>query len=402
MRMIAGPKLAVEVSIGGGIGFIGSGNDQSNLAAQLEQARSLCKERDFFDHSVLPVGVGFINWGADLAISLPLLEKYRPCAVWLFAPRKISDLTRWTNETRRVTDGATQIWVQVGSVADAIATVKACEPDVLVMQGTDAGGHGLNRGASIVSLVPETIDALQDLVISKQIKTKPAIIATGGIADARGVAAAIVLGADGVCMGTRYLASHEAEIAMGYQQEVVRASDGGQTTIRSSVYDELRGTTDWDPKYGGRGVTNKSYDDAIAGMDFEENKKLYAEAVEQGDQGWGPHARMTTYAGTSVGLVTGVESAAKITMDVSHGARMALVILKSPSERLKMYESCKQETCGMQETKDKFKDFTRTEFRKHVELDKKDFSTIEFLLRKGNRQLDIYESPGIKNIIIYR
>lgn len=175
-----------------------------------------------------------------------------------------------------------------------------------------------------MSLVPEAIDALEKLATSKQIKTMPGIVATGGIAEARGVAAALVLGADGICMGTRYLASHEAEIAIGYQQEVVRASDGGQTTIRSSVYDELRGTTDWDSRYGGRGVTNKSYDDAISGMNFEENKKLYAKAVEQGDQGWGPHARMTTYAGAAVGLVRSVDSAGKITSEVREGASKIL------------------------------------------------------------------------------
>ncbi|KAE9962520.1 hypothetical protein BLS_000220 [Venturia inaequalis] len=320
MRIIAGPRLAVEVSKAGGIGFIGSGNDQSNLSAQLEQAHSLCKDAGLPTEPVLPVGVGFINWGADLAISLPLLQKYRPCAVWLFAPREISDLEKWTTETRRVTNGATRIWVQVGSVADALATAKACEPDVLVIQGTDAGGHGLNRGAGVVSLVPETYDALRELDASNQIKEMPGIVATGGIADARGAAAAIVLGADGVCMGTRYLASDEAEIATGYQQEVVRASDGGQTTIRSSVYDELRGTTDWDSRYGGRGVKNKSYDDAISGMNFEENQKLYAKAVEQGDEGWGPHARMTTYAGTGVGLVKDVYPAGMITYEVRSGA----------------------------------------------------------------------------------
>jgi nitronate monooxygenase len=205
-----------------------------------------------------------------------------------------------------------------------VAIAKACEPDVFVIQGTDAGGHGLNRGAGIISLVPETVDALQDLAQSYQIKTLPGIIATGGIAESRGVAAALVLGADGICMGTRYLASHEAEIAKGYQREVVRASDGGQTTIRSSVYDELRGTTDWDSRYGGRGVTNKSYDDAISGVDFEENKKLYAKAVELGDQGWGPDARMTTYAGAGVGLVRSVDSAGSITKEVRDGARQIL------------------------------------------------------------------------------
>lgn len=308
----------------GGIGFIGSGNDQSNLSSQLEQAHLLCKDAALSTAPVLPIGVGFINWGADLSIALPLLEKYKPCAIWLFAPRDVSNLEKWTTETRRVTSGATNIWVQVGSVADAIAIAKACEPDVFVVQGTDAGGHGLNRGASIVSLVPETIDALQELVSSNQIKSMPGIIATGGITEARGVAAALVLGANGICMGTRYLACHEAEIAKGYQQEVVRASDGGQTTIRSSVYDELRGTTDWDSRYGGRGVTNKSYDDAISGMNLDENKKLYAKAVEQGDQGWGPDARMTTYAGAGVGLVKSVDSAGKITSEVREGAKKIL------------------------------------------------------------------------------
>lgn len=253
--------------------------------------------------------------------------------MWLFAPRDISNLEKWTTETRRATNGATKIWIQVGSVAEATDIAKACEPDVFVMQGTDAGGHGLNRGAGIISLVPETIDALQDLFESKQIKTMPSIVATGGIAEARGAAAAIVLGADGICMGTRYLASHEAEIAKGYQQEVVRASDGGQTTIRSSVYDELRGTTDWDSRYGGRGVTNKSYDDAISGMNVEENKKMYAKAVEQGDLGWGPNARMTTYAGAGVGLVKSVDSAGKITSEIRDGARRRLEKLQ---ENLKL------------------------------------------------------------------
>jgi nitronate monooxygenase len=240
----------------------------------------------------------------------------------------MSNLEKWTTETRRVTVRATKIWIQVGSVAEAVAVAKACESDAFVIQGTDAGGHGLNRGAGIVSLVPETTDALQELLHSNQIKSMPSIIATGGIAEARGVAAALVLGADGICMGTRYLASYEAKIAKGYQQEVVRASDGGQTTIRSSIYDELRGTTDWDAKYGGRSVTNKSYDDAIAGMKLDENKKLYAKAVDMGDQGWGPEARMTTYAGAGVGLVKNVDSAAKITSEVRDGARKILGTLQ--------------------------------------------------------------------------
>ncbi|KAJ8608071.1 hypothetical protein MRB53_039906 [Persea americana] len=63
-------------------------------------------------------------------------------------------------------------------------------------------------------------------------------------------------------MGTRFLATPQAQVAEGYRKEVVRAGDGGQTTVRSSVYDSLRGTTEWPLRYGGRGVTNRSWDDA--------------------------------------------------------------------------------------------------------------------------------------------
>ena len=180
----------------------------------------------------------------------------------------------------------------------------------------DAGGHGLQAGASVVSLVPEVRDALVVACGAGDIGRVPAIVAAGGIADGRGVAAAVALGADGVCMGTRYLAAEEAVLTQGYRKEVLRTIDGGQTTVRSKVYDTLRGTTAWPERYGGRGVTNASYEDAMSGMDEEENKRLYQEAVKLGDEGWGERGRMTTYAGTAVGLVRKVQSARDITEEV--------------------------------------------------------------------------------------
>ena len=80
----------------------------------------------------------------------------------------------------------------------------------------------------------------------------PLLMAAGAIVEGRGVAAALVLGAAGVAMGTRFLASAEANIAAGYRDEVVRASDGGQNTVRTKTYDSLRGTTVWSQGYNAR------------------------------------------------------------------------------------------------------------------------------------------------------
>ena len=213
-------------------------------------------------------------------------------------------LAEWTEKTREVTDNATKVWIQIGGAAEAVSVCRACNPDVLVVQGTDAGGHGLNHGASVTSLLPEVCDSLYERVTLGELSEMPILLAAGGIADGRGVAATLVLGTEGVVMGTKYLASEEAEILQGYKNDVLQTVDGGQTTVRCSVYDTLRGTTDWPEQYGGRGVINQSYHDALNGIPREENKRLYAEAVRMGDKGWGGvQGNRMTYAGTAVGLV---------------------------------------------------------------------------------------------------
>jgi nitronate monooxygenase len=243
-----------------------------------------------------------------------LIEKYKPAAVWFFAPSSITSLVEWTQKTRAVSP-ETKIWVQVGSVKEALGAVEAVKPDVLVVQGTDAGGHGLAHGAGLISLLPEVHDALGTGTESK----RPILIAAGGIADSRGAAASFLLGASGVCLGTRFLASPEANIAKGYQKEVLRASDGGQTTVRTKVYDNLRGTTGWAESHNARGIVNKSYFDALGGMNEEENKKLYQEEMQKGDEGWGEQARMTAYAGSAVGLVRTVMGAGEIVREIREG-----------------------------------------------------------------------------------
>lgn len=269
-------------------------------------------------NGTLPVGVGFINWGADLRRALPVVADFKPCAIWFFAPSSLAELRGWTARYREASP-ASKIWVQVGSVREAGDVARECRPDVLVVQGTDAGGHGLAQGAGLVSLLPEISDRIAELVPDEE--ERPVLVAAGGIAEKRGVAAALVLGASGVVMGTRFLASNEAVLAKGYQDEVLRASDGGQTTIRTKVWDNARGTTGWAETHNGRGIINKTYTDAQGGMADEENKRLYEEHVKKGDQGWGVDARLCTYAGSAVGLVKEVKGAGEIVREVREGAR---------------------------------------------------------------------------------
>ena len=310
MRLIALAPLAVAVSQAGGLGFIGAGSDWTDLAFHLEHAKALLLANNI-KSEVLPIGVGFINWGADFQLALDILANNIPAVAWFFAPERNQDLRRWSIEVRGVTQGRTKIWIQIGTVADAVEVANLCNPDVLVVQGADAGGHGLERGAGIITLLPEVADAMQAIG-----KSNIELVAAGGIADGRGVAACLALGAEGVVMGTRFLASKEANIAKGYQDDVLKSSDGGVTTARSKVYDTLRGTTGWPHRYGGRGIINESYLDAVNGEVTDEMKRLYEEALTKGDEGWGEHGRLTAYAGTAIGLVHQVLPAHDIVFEV--------------------------------------------------------------------------------------
>ena len=321
MRPVARAPLAVAVSEAGGLGFIAAGFEVEGLDKDLQHAADLLKHSSISNvpSGILPVGVGFINWGANFELALKAVKKFTPAAVWFFAPRELKDLVPWTERVREVSLGKTKIWIQIGTVADAVQLCKLCKPDVLVVQGADAGGHGLEHGASIISLLPEVADTLK----AEGYGHIP-LIGTGGIVEGRGVAACLTLGANGVVMGTRFLASKECTISRGYQEEVVRAKDGGVSAKRSIVYDYLRGTHGWPSRYNGRGLINQSYEDALAGMSREENKKLYDEALETGDAGWGVKGRLTTYAGTGVGLIKEVKSAKEIVEEVRRSARKLL------------------------------------------------------------------------------
>jgi nitronate monooxygenase len=321
MRVMTGPSLAVAVSSAGGLGFLGPTIKSEDVFSDLERATEMLQSHAIQGasaQSVLPIGVGFQTWNGDLAVAVSAVNKHRPCVVWLFAPRKgQTELDEWTIALRSASPD-TKVWIQVGTLSEAVdAASSSTPPDVLVLQGTEAGGHGRSTdGQGTVALFPEVSDALRD--------TKIPLIAAGGIIDGRGAAAALSLGAAGIAMGTRFLASTEARISKGYQNEVVRATDGAKNTVRTQLYNHLRGTFGWPEQFSPRTVINKSWTDHEAGIHFDKLKELHDESVKTGDAAWGPNGRVATYAGAAVGLVRKVDDAALIVHETRSQARAIL------------------------------------------------------------------------------
>ncbi|KAK4144028.1 uncharacterized protein C8A04DRAFT_37045 [Dichotomopilus funicola] len=308
MRVMSGPELAVAVSRAGGFGFIGPGLKPESTGTDLETAKELLASSSIpgAPHNLLPLGVGFQIWNGDVEVSAAAVSQYRPAAAWLFAPRNgQGDVDVWTQKLREASP-ETKIWLQIGTLQEGLdAARSASAPDVLVVQGAEAGGHGrASDGTGFITLLPEIADATKDIGIP--------LIAAGGIADGRGVAAALGVGAAGITMGTRFLASQEARIKKGYQDEVVRATDGGANTLRTQLYNHLRGTFGWPEQFSPRTIVNQSWREKERGTSFEEIKKKHDDAVGKGDAAWGPDGWTATYAGANIGLVTEVAAAGEI------------------------------------------------------------------------------------------
>lgn len=321
MRVFAGPELAVSVSAAGGLGFLGPNTKTENMRSDLEKAREIVTAQNQSSNHLrstaaraggtLPIGVGFQLWNDDLKVATQLIQQYQPCVAWLYAPHDEKDFTTWSAGIRGACPD-TQIWIQLGTVAEVQRLLeRPHKPDVIVVQGAEAGGHGrAEDGIGVVTLVPEVVDLLH------QHRVDIPVIAAGGIADGRGAAAALCLGARGVAMGTRFLATSEARISKGYQQEVVRASDAGTSTTRTLLYNHLRGTFGWPKPYSPRTIINRSHIEHKDGIAFDELKTRHDEAASKGDEGWGPEGRLATYAGASIGLIRDVKPAAHIVRDV--------------------------------------------------------------------------------------
>jgi nitronate monooxygenase len=279
MAGVAGGALAAAVSNAGGLGIIGGGYGEEGWL-----------RRELLAAGNTQVGIGFITW--SLAKNPALLDialDHRPKAMFL----SFGDIDAFAPKIKR----AGQLLIaQVQNVAQA-RKAAAEGADVVVAQGTEAGGHGGRRAT--LPLIPAVVDAVGDVPV----------VAAGGIGDGRGLAAALMLGAAGVLCGTAFFASRES---MAHPNTKAAALAGsGDDTLRSSVVDVVRGI-DWPPQWTIRTLRN-SFTDQWAG-DLDGLKRnaateqaRYARARDAGDV-----AVSAVIVGEAVDLVRESESAGAI------------------------------------------------------------------------------------------
>lgn len=236
MALICGGCLTAAVSDAGGLGILGGGYAGAlGGEPDLEKELALVKGRKF--------GVGFISWALDRAPqALDDTLKHSPYCVFLsFGGPK--------THAKKIHDAKAKLICQVQTLRHAEQALDA-GADAIVAQGTEAGGHGASR--STLPLVPEVADYL-----AKR-SPKTLLLAAGGIADGRGLAAALMLGADGVLVGTRFWAAAEALTPQAMIDRAVRST--GDDTVRSKAIDALRGVP-WPEEFSFRVLKNKLTDE---------------------------------------------------------------------------------------------------------------------------------------------
>lgn len=278
MDLVSDGKLAATVSRAGGLGLIGGGyGDEAWLRREMDAAGDA------------RVGVGFITWSlARKPALLDVVLARKPPAIML----SFGDVAPFAASIKAA--GALMI-CQVQSVAQAKAAL-AAGADVLVAQGAEAGGHGMTRGT--FALVPAVADIAGNVPVA----------AAGGVADGRGLAAALMLGADGVLVGTRFYASQEAAGLAAAKERIVEAS--GDATIRSILFDIARKNV-WPGGYSGRLLQNE-FSERWRGRETElmqtpSEADRYATARAAGD-----FRTAGVIAGEGVDMVTDIPPAAEI------------------------------------------------------------------------------------------
>ena len=292
MGNVSGGRLAAVVSNAGGLGLVGGGYGESDWMhrelslARLEATRSW--------------GIGLITWHANNE-TVELALRYEPDVFML----SFGDPRPYVPAIKAA---GCALLCQVQDVEDARAA-KAAGADVIIAQGTEAGGHGARRAT--LPLVPAVVDAV----------APTPVLAAGGIVDGRGLAAALMLGAQGVLMGTRFYAATESLGHRRAKERIVAAT--GSDTRRTRVFDVVRQHA-WAEPYTGRALRNAFLerwdgreDDLAAALDSE--IPAFTAATREGD-----FETAMVWAGEAVDLISDVAPAAELVKRIGVEAEACL------------------------------------------------------------------------------
>jgi enoyl-[acyl-carrier protein] reductase II len=200
MIWCSGGKLAAAVSEAGGLGLIGAGSMEPEiLKHHIEKARTLT--------------------GKPFGVNLPITYKHIPGCIDVVLEENVPVVVVSAGSPKKYTSlfkQAGRIVMHVTSTPELAVKCRDAGVDAVVVEGFEAGGHNGRDEITTFCLVPQTVD-LVDIPV----------VAAGGIADGRGMAAALALGADGVQVGTRFAASAESSAADAYKKAAVAAGSAG-------------------------------------------------------------------------------------------------------------------------------------------------------------------------------
>lgn len=287
MALVTGGRLAAAVSKAGGLGLVGGA-----YAGTVGNEPDLRKEMQLAAGA--NVGVGFISWTlAKVPHVLDEVLEFKPSCVFLSFgdPRPFA---------KKVQASGAKLFCQVQCLRHVDEALEAGAA-AIVAQGTEAGGHGSSR--STMPFVPEVADYLA----AKAPDTL--LLAAGGIADGRGLAAALMLGADAAVVGTRFWASAEALTPVEVTDRAIGMT--GDSTVRTKVIDPLRGVA-WPEEFSFRILGNRTTElwahrEAEARAAFGRMSHAFAEARRTFD-----FDVLPVVAGEALGLVHDRPPAASI------------------------------------------------------------------------------------------
>jgi nitronate monooxygenase len=282
MDVIAGARLTKAVSAAGGFGILGGGYGDE---AWLKQ--EMAKLTDVSD----PFGIGFITWSlAKQPALLDIALEARPRAIML----SFGDPAPFAPHIKST--GALLICqVQTEDMARQALDAGA---DILIAQGTEAGGHGASR--TTLDIVPAIVDLAAGRV---------PVAAAGGIGDGRGLAAMLMLGASGVLLGTRLYASQECDGPEEAKRRICAASNGN--SVRGIIFDLSRNNV-WPAPFTGRCLIN-DHARRWMGREVELLQNVRTVAAEYAAaKAAGNFDIAAVIAGEAVGLIHDIPPAAEI------------------------------------------------------------------------------------------